>query len=88
MILADVLADYEKQLDAVGEEPEALSFVYRGLKQWDLTHFVLQLRQEVSDEDAELLAYVFSQLMNHKPAQYIWAMKTFMACVFRLMSVS
>ena len=38
MILADVLADYEKQLEAVGEEPEALSFVYRGLKQWDLTH--------------------------------------------------
>ena len=27
MILADVLADYEKQLEAVGEEPEALSFV-------------------------------------------------------------
>ena len=23
MILADVLADYEKQLEAVGEEPEA-----------------------------------------------------------------
>lgn len=88
MILADVLADYEKQLDAVGEEPEALPFVYRGLKQWDLTHFVLQLRQEVSEEDAELLAYVFSQLKNHKPAQYIWVMKIFMACVFRLMSVS
>ena len=77
MILADVLADYEKQLDAVGEEPEALSFVYRGLKQWDLTHFVLQLRQEVSDEDAELLAYVFSQLMNHKPAQYILGYEDF-----------
>ena len=29
MILADVLADYENQLDAVGEEPEALSFVFR-----------------------------------------------------------
>ena len=43
MILADVLADYEKQLEAVGEEPEALSFVYRDLKQWDLTQFVLNL---------------------------------------------
>ena len=31
MILADVLADYEKQLEAVGEEPEALSFVYLSL---------------------------------------------------------
>ena len=51
MILADVLADYEKELEAIGEEPESISFVYRGLKQWDLTHFVLQLRQEVSEED-------------------------------------
>lgn len=84
MILADVLADYEKQLEAVGEEPEALSFVYRGLKQWDLTHFVLQLRQEVSDEDAELLAYVFSQLMNHKPAQYILGYEDFHGLRFQV----
>lgn len=84
MILADVLADYEKQLDAVGEEPEALSFVYRGLKQWDLTHFVLQLRQEVSDEDAELLAYVFSQLKNHKPAQYILGYEDFHGLRFQV----
>jgi len=84
MILADVLDDYEKQLDAVGEEPEALSFVYRGLKQWDLTHFVLQLRQEVSDEDAELLAYVFSQLMNHKPAQYILGYEDFHGLRFQV----
>ena len=31
MILADVLAGYEKELEAIGEEPEAVSFVYRGL---------------------------------------------------------
>ena len=84
MILADVLADYEKQLDAVCEEPEALSFVYRGLKQWDLTHFVLQLRQEVSEEDAELLAYVFSQLKNHKPAQYILGYEDFHGLRFQV----
>ena len=32
MILADVLADYEKQLEAVGEEPEALLFFNCGRK--------------------------------------------------------
>ena len=84
MILADVLADYEKQLEAVGEEPEALSFVYRGLKQWDLTHFVLQLRQEVSEEDAELLAHVFSQLKKHKPAQYILGYEDFHGLRFQV----
>ena len=84
MILADVLADYEKQLEAVGEEPEALSFVYRGLKQWDLTHFVLQLRQEVSEEDAELLAHAFSQLKKHKPAQYILGYEDFHGLRFQV----
>ena len=84
MILADVLADYEKQLEAVGEEPEALSFVYRGLKQWDLTHFVLQLRQEVSEEDAELLAHAFSQLKNHQPAQYILGYEDFHGLRFQV----
>ena len=84
MILADVLADYEKQLEAVGEEPEALSFVYRGLKQWDLTHFVLQLRQEVSEEDAELLAHAFSQLKNHHPAQYILGYEDFHGLRFQV----
>ena len=84
MILADVLADYEKQLEAVGEEPEALSFVYRGLKQWNLTDFVLQLRQEVSEEDEKLLAYVFSQLKNHQPAQYILGYEDFHGLRFKV----
>ena len=30
MILADVLANYDKQLEAVGEEPEALSSIASG----------------------------------------------------------
>ena len=84
MILADVLAGYEKELDAIGEEPETLSFVYRGLKQWNLTDFVLQLRQEVSEEDEKLLASVFSQLKNHKPAQYILGYEDFHGLRFQV----
>ena len=84
MILADVLASYEKELDAIGEEPEALSFVYRGLKQWDLTHFVLQLRQEVSEEDEKLLAHIFTQLKAHKPAQYILGYEDFHGLRFQV----
>ena len=84
MILADVLADYEKQLEAVGEEPEALSLVYRDLKQWDLTHFVLNLRQEVSEEDDRLLAAIFTQLQAHKPAQYILGYEDFHGLRFQV----
>jgi len=77
MILADALTGYEKELGAVGEEPEALSFVYRGLKHWDLTQFVLHLRQEVSEEDEKLLSSIFNKLKAHKPAQYILGFEDF-----------
>lgn len=84
MILADVLTSYEKELDAIGEEPEALSFVYRGFKHWNLTDFVLQLRQEVSEEDGKLLAHIFTQLKAHKPAQYILGFEDFHGLRFQV----
>lgn len=84
MILSDVLAGYEKQLETNGEEPEALSFVYRGLKDWNLTDFVLQLRQEVSEEDEKLLAHIFTQLKAHKPAQYILGYENFHGLRFQV----
>ena len=84
MILADALAGYEKELGAVGEEPEALSFVYRGLKHWDLTQFVLHLRQEVSEEDEKLLSNIFHQLKVHKPAQYILGFEDFHGLRFQV----
>ena len=84
MILADDLAGYEKELGAVGEEPEALSFVYRGLKHWDLTQFVLHLRQEVSEEDEKLLSNIFHQLKAHKPAQYILGFEDFHGLRFQV----
>lgn len=84
MILADALAGYEKELGAVGEEPEALSFVYRGLKHWDLTQFVLHLRQEVSEEDEKLLSSIFNQLKAHKPVQYILGFEDFHGLRFQV----
>ena len=74
MILADALAGYEK----------ALSFVYRGLKHWDLTQFVLHLRQEVSEEDEKLLSNIFHQLKAHKPAQYILGFEDFHGLRFQV----
>lgn len=84
MILADALAGYEKELGAVGEEQEALSFVYRGLKHWDLTQFILHLRQEVSEEDEKLLSNIFHQLKAHKPAQYILGFEDFHGLRFQV----
>ena len=52
--------------------------------QWDLTHFVLQLRQEVSEEDGNLLAHIFTQLTAHKPAQYILGYEEFHGLRFQV----
>lgn len=84
MILADVLADYEGQLEAVGEEAEALAFTYRSIKHWDLTSFVMQLRQPVSDEDMFLLTHIFEQLKAHRPAQYIIGHEDFCGLTFNV----
>lgn len=71
MTYAELFASYESELEALGEEPETLSFVYKALKNLDLTAFVLQLRQEVSPQDKKLLTDIFDQLKAHKPSQYI-----------------
>ena len=47
MLLGPLLAQYEEELIAVGEEAESLSFAYRALKNWTFTDFVLALQKEV-----------------------------------------
>lgn len=71
MLLGPLLAQYEKELIAVGEEAESLSFAYRALKNWTFTDFVLALQKEVEVEDQALLLSIFEQLKHHTPAQYI-----------------
>ncbi|HFH9837825.1 TPA: peptide chain release factor N(5)-glutamine methyltransferase [Streptococcus suis] len=71
MNYAELFASYEERLEAQGEEAEALSFTFRGLKKLNLTDFVLLLRQEISDSDKVLLEDIFQQLSLHIPAQYI-----------------
>ena len=71
MIFAQYLNQLEQELEAVGEEAESLSFVYRALHKLSLTDFVLKIRTEVSQEDREELKAIQEQLLAHKPAQYI-----------------
>ena len=71
MLLGQLVAQYEEALIAVGEETESLSFVYRALKNWTFTDFVLALQKEVEVEDQDLLLSIFEQLKHHVPAQYI-----------------
>ena len=54
------------------------------MKHWDLTQFVLHLRQEVSEEDEKLLSSIFNQLKAHKPAQYILGFEDFHGLRFQV----
>ena len=59
MLLGPLLAQYEEELIAVGEEAESLSFAYRAFKNWTFTDFVLALQKEVEVEDQALLDSIF-----------------------------
>ena len=54
MLLGPLLAQYEEELIAVGEEAESLSFAYRALNNWTFTDFVLALQKEVEEEEIEI----------------------------------
>ena len=82
MLLGSLLAQYEEELIAVGEEAESLSFAYRALKNWTFTDFVLALQKEVEVEDQALLLSIFEQLKHHIPAQYIIGSAEFCGHVF------
>lgn len=71
MTYAQLLANYEGELVKVGEEAQALKFVFRELRGLSLTDLVMILRNPVTAEDAELMEHIFQQLLQHKPAQYI-----------------
>ena len=71
MNYAQIFAHYEKQLEALGEEAESLTFTFRALKKMTATDFLLSLRQEVTADDEALLADIFEKLSQHIPAQYI-----------------
>ena len=71
MKLAQILAEMEKQLEAIGEEAESLSFTFRMSKNLSFTQFVLKMQAEATADDIELLKEIQSQLLVHRPAQYI-----------------
>ena len=84
MIFAQYLAELEQELEAVGEEAESLSFVYRALNELSFTDFVLKLRTEVSQEDCEELKAIQEQLLAHKPAQYIIGSSDFHGLILKV----
>ncbi|MDG3132487.1 peptide chain release factor N(5)-glutamine methyltransferase [Streptococcus suis] len=77
MNYAQLFHYYEKELVALGEEAESLSFTFRAMKNLGFTEFIILLRQEVNEEDAELVKTIFHQLSQHIPAQYIIGHTTF-----------
>ncbi|MBY5034556.1 peptide chain release factor N(5)-glutamine methyltransferase [Streptococcus gallolyticus] len=71
MTYGQVISQLESQLEALGEEKESLSYVFKELKNWTLTDLILQLPKSVSAEDKLLLEEIFDQLAQHIPAQHI-----------------
>lgn len=71
MTYAELLAKMEQHLEGIGEEKEVLSYVFKEMKGWSKTDFILHLREAISEEDERLLERIFQELSQHRPAQYI-----------------
>lgn len=68
---AQVLRSLEDQLETVGEETAALSYVFKELKGWTTTDLVLHLAKPISEADQALLEEIYTKLSQHIPAQHI-----------------
>ena len=61
MKLAQILAEMEIELEAVGEEAESLSFAFRALKDLSFTEFVMKMHTEAAVDDVKLLKEIQTQ---------------------------
>ena len=71
MNYAETISQLEKQLQAIGEDPENLSYVFRELKGWTLLDFILHQNQAITEKDQMLLEQIMAQLTEHRSPQYI-----------------
>lgn len=71
MNYGQVFAQYESELEALGEEKESLVYVFKDCKGWNQTDFILQQPQEIAEADLTKLEEIMQQLRQHIPAQYI-----------------
>lgn len=71
MNYAQAFEHYQQKLAFIGEESEALAFVFKEQKGWSTLDYLLAQNQAISESDLALLEAIYSQLANHKPAQYI-----------------
>lgn len=58
------------ELEAIGEEKEALVFAFKEKKSWSTTDFALEQAKEVSPEDQALLEEIYHALKQHTPVQH------------------
>ncbi|TCD46351.1 peptide chain release factor N(5)-glutamine methyltransferase [Streptococcus sp. X16XC17] len=73
-----VVSELAGKLEQIGEENQALSYVFKELKGWTTTDFILHLRESISQEDFALLTQIYEQLAQYIPAQHIMGSAYFM----------
>ncbi|ONH63310.1 peptide chain release factor N(5)-glutamine methyltransferase [Streptococcus parauberis] len=71
MNYAQTISQLQSQLEAVGEDPENLIYVFKELKKWSTLDYLLHQNKEVSTGDLELFQSIMTQLKTHRSPQYI-----------------
>lgn len=71
MNYAQIIGQLEAELEAIGEDSENISYVFREIKNWSTLDYLLHQNKEVSAEDYTLFEELMDQLKRHKSPQYI-----------------
>ncbi len=71
MTYGQLFAQYGHELEAIGEEPQALHFAFQEIKHLSVSEFFLLMSQEVEETDVSLLESLYQALSTHQPVQYL-----------------
>ncbi|MBO0453090.1 MULTISPECIES: peptide chain release factor N(5)-glutamine methyltransferase [Enterococcus] len=67
----EVLSRASSFLEAAGKEGYAIEYLFLARKNWDKTHWLLHLREEISSADEALIEKDLASLMANVPPQYL-----------------
>lgn len=80
----EVLSRASSFLEAAGKEGYAIEYLFLARKNWDKTHWLMHMREEISPADEALIEKDLASLMKNIPPQYLLGYEYFFERRFKV----
>jgi len=80
----EVLSRASSFLEAAGKEGYAIEYLFLARKNWDKTHWLMHMREEISLADEALIEKDLASLMKNVPPQYLLGYEYFFERRFKV----